>query len=86
MLQKVVAVVRREAMLGALGHLVHSQVFVPAIMDERQHGKNQSSHCHEHIIHDGIHKFPQIPAAPVSPCAKLEMRPRLMTSQVTDVR
>ena len=34
--------------------------------------------CHEHIIHDGIHKFPQqivrIPAAPISPNAKLETK------------
>ena len=31
--------------------------------------------CHEHIFHDGIHKFPQhimrIPAAPVSPHAEV---------------
>ena len=35
--------------------------------------------CHEHVIHDGIHKFPQqvvrIPATPVLPCAKLETTP-----------
>ena len=41
--------------------------------------------CHERVIHDGIHKFPQqivrIPAMPVSPCAKLEtnLQPKLMT-------
>ena len=27
--------------------------------------------CHEHVIHDGIQKFPRIPAASVSPHAKL---------------
>ena len=30
--------------------------------------------CHEHVIHDGIHKFPQqivrVPAAPILPCAR----------------
>ena len=35
--------------------------------------------CHEQIIHDGIHKFPQqivrIPATPISPHAKLEIEP-----------
>ena len=30
----------------------------------RQHSKKHS--CHEHVVHDGIQKFPQIPAASVS--------------------
>ena len=41
--------------------------------------------CHEHDFHDGIHKFPQqivqIPATPISPCAKPEtnLQPKLTT-------
>ena len=39
--------------------------------------------CHEQIIHDGIHKFPQqivrIPAAPISPHAKPETKPPTQT-------
>ena len=36
--------------------------------------------CHEHIIHDGIQKFPQIPAASVSPHVKLETKPPIQTN------
>ena len=28
--------------------------------------------CHEHVIHDGIHKFPQIPAASIFASRKAE--------------
>ena len=41
--------------------------------------------CHEHNVHDRIHKFPQkivrIPAAPISSYAKLEtnLQPKLTT-------
>ena len=41
--------------------------------------------CHEHVIHDGIHKFPQQivrnPATPILPCAKPEtnLQPKLTT-------
>ena len=36
--------------------------------------------CHEHVIHDGIQKFQQIPAAAVSPHAKLETKPPIQTN------
>ena len=39
--------------------------------------------CHEHIVHDGIHKFlqciMQIPATPISPHAKPETKPPTQT-------
>ena len=45
---------------------------------------NLKTPCHEHVIHDGIHKFPQqimrIPAAPVSHCVKPETKPPTQTN------
>ena len=42
--------------------------------------RNHTSCCHEHIIQDGIQKFPQIPTAPVLPHAKLETKPPIQTN------
>ena len=39
-----------------------------------------SKSCLEHVVHDGIQKFPQIPAASVSPCSKLETKSPMQTN------